>query len=54
MFCNVKVKVSPLKLTSSLLPSSKQNVIVFRTDFFNQLSQARKILYNHSVCLKQN
>ena len=31
---NVKVNVSPLKSTSSLLSFSKQKVIVFKTDLF--------------------
>ena len=31
---NVKVNVSPLKLTSSLLSSYKYIVMVFRTDLF--------------------
>ena len=34
MICNVKVNVSPLKLTSLLLSSSKKKVTVFKTDLF--------------------
>ena len=54
--CNVKVNVSPLKLTFSLL-FSKKNVIVFKTDlftFYDELFQAHKTLYNHLVDPKQN
>ena len=58
IICNVKVNVSPLKLTFSLLSFSKENIIVCKTDlfvfFYNELFQVDKIFYNHLVCLIQN
>ena len=54
---SVKVNVSPVKLTSSLLSCSKQKVIVFKTDLFifcNELFQGRKMFYTRLVYLKEN